>query len=184
MSTISYLDQYREIDPLTSPEVKKLISNWHSGHIGGAERIAQCVRGAFVGDIEDDMFRVIRNRQPKLMLILHPVLAAWSRDEFCNVEYIMETVPQRRRGVLVDWCDTLCEEGIIRAEQHGEDVKYVPTREMLYKVLDGITFLFEFFDHLNEEVPKAIYLLKNTKGNPWVSDDTPIPKEAINETPR
>lgn len=184
MSSISYIDQYREIDPLTSPEVKKLVSIWHSGTIGGAERISHCIRGAFVGDIKDDMFRVMRNQQPKLLLILHPVLAAWSRDEFCDVEYIMEAVPQRRRGVILDWCETLREEGIIRAEQHGDAVKYVPTREVLYKVLDGMTFVIEFLELLHKEVPEAIDLLKNTKGNPWVSTDEPIPKETINETPR
>ena len=84
----------------------------------------------------------------------------------------------------MDWLDTLCEENIICSEIRNGVVVYVPTRDMLYKMLDGMTFLFNFFDQLYEEVPVAIELLKNTQGNPWVSDDTPIPKETINETPR
>ena len=184
MDNVIDLNNRREIDPLTSPEVKKLVSIWHTGHIGGAERISHCIRGAFVGDQSDDAFKLIRNGQPKLLLVFHPVVAAWSRDETCNIKYGLQAGPQRKRGVLMEWLDTLCEENIICSEIRNGVVVYVPTRDMLYKMLDGMTFLFNFFDQLYEEVPVAIELLKNTQGNPWVSDDTPIPKETINETPR
>ena len=85
MDNVIDLNNRREIDPLTSPEVKKLVSIWHTGHIGGAERISHCIRGAFVGDQSDDAFKLIRNGQPKLLLVFHPVVAAWSRDEPCDI---------------------------------------------------------------------------------------------------
>jgi len=170
------LNEYREIDPLTNPELKKLISIWHAGNIGGADRISQCIRGAFVGDREDDAFSVIRLHQPKLMLILHPVLAAWARDEVCGVNYLMDTIPQRRSIVLTDWADTLCEEGIIQAKEQDGVVRYLPTRQILYKVFERISFLFDFFEHLYEEVPAGIEVMRN-HNQLWVSENTPIPLE-------
>jgi len=89
------------------------------------------------------------------MLILHPVLAAWARDEVCDVNYLQETIPQRKAGVLMDWADTMCEEGILQALEQDGVVTYLPTREILYKVFEGMSFLFDFFEHLFEEVPAA-----------------------------
>jgi hypothetical protein len=170
------LKEYREIDPLTNPGLKRLISLWHGGNIGGADRISHCVRGAFVGDFEDDVFKLIRSHQPKLLLILHPVLAAWARDEVCDVDYLMDTIPQRKAGVLMDWADTMCEEGIIQAIEQDGVVTYLPTRKILYKVFEGMSFLFDFFEHLFEEVPAAIEIMRN-HNQLWISENTPIPLE-------
>jgi hypothetical protein len=173
------LDEYREIDPLTNPELKRLISIWHSGHIGGAARLSHVVRGAFLGDVdkgESDLFRSIRAVQPKLLLVLHPVLAAWARDELCDLKYLAETVPQKKSGVLLDWADTLVEEKIIEAVEVDGQVCYLPLRRTLYRVLEGMSFIFDFFDHINQDAPEGVRTVRN-HNQLWVSENAPIPLE-------
>lgn len=173
MSSVVRLDDHRPVDPLENEEVRKLLAKWYRYSIGGTVGYGPVILTPFLASAENDPLHELRFTMPKVMLVIQPTVKAWADGDICTLDYVHAAVYAQPKMVVREWLTACCEIGAITVQEVGGEVCFVPSRGIVYRVLEIILSLYDCMNDLSESVPVAFEYLNGEKD--WLPIETPLP---------
>ena len=171
MGQVVQMEDHRAVDPLLHPQMKQLLRDWYSHSIGGTPCYGPVILTPWLGQSDVDPLHGVRWSMPKLMLAAQPVLAAWARDDLCDLDYVHAAVVHHPKLVVREWLQQLVDCGAIVSV--GSDHTYEPTRKTIYRAFEIIMLSRAAWRQMADHSPDAVECLLADKD--WVDPDTALP---------
>ena len=165
----------REVyDPCDDPKVKQLVSDFYCFDCGGIAAFKYNLGCPIKGREETDILSEVRYRSPRIMFALQPVVAAWSRDERCDLEYVKSAALQHCEGELIEFLlrlhyaeaitvnyetDQNCEQGF--KKEYFKTATFLPTRRYLYRLFEMFELHNRFWQSITEDHTNILKTLRS-----------------------
>lgn len=180
MGALYKLEDYKKrsdkedvIDPLLNKNLKPFIRDWFVHSMGGKNRYGLVILTPFIECEEDDHLMTKRLQSPKLLLVLHPIVAAWGHNEDCGLDDIMECAgTQLTLNVTKQFIEELIELDAITSHRVNNRICYQPTRRSIYRLIEIISMVISGI--ASAKINSYDNIFNNLMERNWVSINLPI----------